>query len=134
MISIPGISCSIPKYIVFFAIIYIIWYVLLNIFAKWAMITYKSKIVSYAALILLVYLLFQKYTEYKNKPKYLSQANAFEDISSNTKTKYTIKIDEKKKYEDYNLLEKGIYYFIKDDLPKSARNSIESSKPTEKKP
>ena len=98
------------------------------------MITYDSKIVTYLALIFLGYLLFQKYTEHKNKPAYIKQTSAFEALTNSRDTKYTLKIDEDKKYKDYNLLEKGIYYFIKDDLPKSTRDIIESSKSTEKKP
>ena len=37
------------------------------------MITYKSKIITYLAWILIAYLILQKYTEYKNKPKYMEQ-------------------------------------------------------------
>ena len=97
------------------------------------MITYESKIVTYLALVLVGYLLFQKYTEYKSKPLYVKQTSAFEAVSDNIKTKYTIKIDENKKYEDYSLLEKGIYYFIKDALPQFTRNKIELPDSTEKK-
>ena len=97
------------------------------------MITYESKMVTYLALVFIGYLLFQKYTEYKAKPVYIKQTSVFEAVSNNIETKYTIKIDENKKYKDYSLLEKGIYYFIKDALPQFARNKIESSKPTEKK-
>ncbi len=104
----------------------------LNIFQKPGVITYKSKIVAYLALILLGYLLFQKYSEYRNKPAYLKQADIFSSTSDNVETKYTIKIDENKRYKDYNFLEKWIYYFIKDDLPKSTRNKIGSSESTKK--
>ena len=92
------------------------------------MITYKSKIITYLAWLLIGYLIFQKYTEYKNKPK-ISVNNEMSQLKSdNSKTMYTIKIDENKNYEQFTLMEKLAYKFIKNDIPESLREKIESSK------
>ena len=66
------------------------------------MITYKSKIITYLAWILIAYLLLQKYTEYKNKPKYIEQDEMPKTRSDDGRTKYTIKIDADKKYDDFS--------------------------------
>ena len=92
------------------------------------MITYKSKIITYLAWVLVAYLILQKYTEYKNKPKYIEQEEMPKIRSDDGKTKYTIKIDEDKKYDDFILVEKFAYKIIKKDLPNSVRKEIESSK------
>lgn len=92
------------------------------------MITYKSKIITYLAWVLVAYLILQKYTEYKNKPKYIEQEEMPKIGSDDGKTKYTIKIDEDKKYDDFSLVEKFAYKIIKKDLPNSVRKEIESSK------
>ena len=92
------------------------------------MITYKSKIITYLAWILIAYLLLQKYTEYKNKQKYIEQDEMPKTRSDDGRTKYTIKIDADKKYDDFSLVEKFAYKIIKNDLPNSVRKEIESSK------
>ena len=92
------------------------------------MITYKSKIITCLAWILIAYLIWQKYTEYKNKPKYIEQEEMPKTRSDDGRTKYTIKIDEDKKYDDFSLVEKFAYKIIKNDLPNSVRKEIESSK------
>lgn len=92
------------------------------------MITYKSKIITYLAWALIGYLIFQKYTEYKNKPK-ISVDNEMPQLKSDDrKTMYTIKIGENKNYEQFTLMEKFAYKFIKNDIPESIRKKIESSK------
>ena len=45
------------------------------------MITYKSKIITYLAWILIAYLILQKYTEYKNKPKYCTKFSDYVNLS-----------------------------------------------------
>ena len=92
------------------------------------MITYKSKIITYLAWILIAYLILQKYTEYKNKPKYMEQEEMPKTRSDDGRTKYTIKIEEGKKYDDFSLTEKFVYKIIKNDLPNSVRKEIEFSK------
>ena len=92
------------------------------------MITYKSKVITYLAWALIGYLIFQKYTEYKSKPK-LSIDNEIPNRKfDDTKTMYTIKIDENKKYEQFNIIEKFVYKFIKSDIPEPLRKKVESSK------
>jgi len=66
--------------------------------------------------------------EYKDKPKYMKQEEMPKIRSDDGKTKYTIKIDEDKKYDDFSLVEKFAYKIIKKDLPNSVRKKIESSK------
>jgi hypothetical protein len=84
--------------------------------------------VTYLALILLGYLFYQRYTEYKSRAIYVNEYDASNRISSDTATKYTIKINPDTKYEDYTLLQKFAYYFVKDKLPASERNRIEGLK------
>jgi hypothetical protein len=91
------------------------------------MITYKSKIITYLSWALIAYLLLQKYTEYKNKPKYIEQEEMPKVRSDDGRTKYTIKIDEDKKYNDFSIVEKFAYKIIKNDLPHSVRKEIEST-------
>ncbi len=92
------------------------------------MITYKSKIITYLAWLLIGYLIFQKYTEYKNKPKIPVNNEMSKLKSDNSKTMYTIKIDEHKNYEQFTLMEKFAYKLIKNYIPEPLRKKIESSK------
>ena len=93
------------------------------------MITYKSRVITYLAWALIGYLIFQRYTEYKNKPQVYIDTEMPTLKSDNRKTMYTIKIDENKKYEQFSLIEKFIYKLIKNDIPEPLRKKIESSKP-----
>jgi hypothetical protein len=96
------------------------------------MITYNSRVITYLAFALLGYFAFQKYSEYKAEPKYLKQKGAVVNSLGGAKPKYTMKIDPAKKYEDYSLVEKFAYRFVKEDLPQELRKQIESPTTTKK--
>lgn len=89
------------------------------------MITFNSRIVTIAAILLLLYIV---YTQHKKSEVYHDSPTkaAFEDKTAKLRSKYTIKIDPKKHYDEFNIVEKLIYNFAKDKISPTARKKIES--------
>jgi hypothetical protein len=80
------------------------------------MLTFNSKIVSIGALCLLCYVVYQRYQDSKwsSNNQYPKEITAAHPLPS----KYTVVVPKDKKYQDYNTLEKLLYYFHTTDAPK----------------
>ena len=92
------------------------------------MITYNSKIVRYSAILLIFYVIWQSYE--KNKTPFRKHhVESMQFLNSAQDSKHTIEIDDNKKYKDFTILEKFVYYFAKKDLPTNVRKNIEQTPP-----
>ena len=81
------------------------------------LITFNSKITSIIAILLTMYLIYnQRNDSAEIDPAFKSDAKELLDKQNAKNAMYSIVIPEDKKYDDYNPLEKFIYYFSKKQI------------------
>ncbi|MFQ3307213.1 MAG: hypothetical protein ACI8ZF_000457 [Candidatus Midichloriaceae bacterium] len=86
---------------------------------------YRSKLVKYASILLILFFVYKKYSENKNSPRINKIDHQSLSSTPNPDSKYTIKIDENKKYDEYSAVEKLVYNSVKEKLPPSVRDKVE---------
>lgn len=97
------------------------------------MITIKNKLITYCAIALFIYILYNDV--YKGMQKEHSRAilerNNLSNINNGENDKSIILMDGDKKYEDYTFVEKIVYYFYKNEI--NAAMAVKNQKEMKKK-